>query len=178
MEGASQVGPHLHLAAGHHVPQRGDCDLRALFLWKHGHALGDAGDGLLGYLAALAAPHQGIRVQPGAQGLALLKAQGNFLQHLPVGAPHQDAHFVQPRQIVGHGPEATDEEVADGDVDARRTAQHLLQASQQRGVRRGVQDIQRVAPIGEQVCGIILGLLSARRRSPPARSPGHKPAPR
>ena len=45
-----------------------------LFLGEHGHALCDAGDGLLGYLASLAAAHEGVHVQPGTQGLVLLEA--------------------------------------------------------------------------------------------------------
>ena len=127
VEGATQVGSNLHLARGHHVPQLGHRSFRSLLLGESGDSLGDPCDGLLGYLVSLAAPNQCVRIQTGLQRLLLLEPHGNLLQHLPVGAPHQDAHLAQPRQVVGHRLEPADEEVPDGDVRPGRTAQHLLQ---------------------------------------------------
>ena len=145
MERASQVGSHLHLAQGHQVPQRGDGCLRVSLLRQRGHALRDVCDGVPRNLASLAAAHQCVCVEAGAQGLVLLKAQRHLFQRLPVCATHQDARLVQPRQVVGHGAEAADEEVADGDVGAGGAAQHLLEAGQQRGVCVGVEDVHGVA---------------------------------
>ena len=141
MEGASQVGPDLDFAEGHHVSQLGDGVLCALLLGQDGHALRDAVHRLLRYLGPLPALDQGVRIQSSAQGLVLLKAQGHFLQHLPVRAPDEDAHLVQPRQVLGHLLETADEEVADGDVGPGGAAQHLFEPCEERGVGLGVEDV-------------------------------------
>ena len=97
-------------------------------------------------LVPLSTLYQRVGVEPCPQRLRLLKAEGDLLQDMPVRAPHEDAHLVQPRQVVGHGLEAADEEVADGDVGPRGVAQHLLQPRQQRRVGRGVEDVQWFTP--------------------------------
>ena len=127
VERVLEVGADFHAVDGYHVAQAGDGGFGVFGLGQRSDALGYVGDRPLRYLGALSAPHHVVGFQTRLEGVGLSYAERDLFQDAPVGPADEDADLVQPGQVVRHRVEAGHEEVADRDVRARRTAQHLFE---------------------------------------------------
>ena len=148
---AAPVGPHLRPARGHHLAQQRHRPFRLGCLRQQRHRARDPVDGVLGDGRALPPLHQLVGVQPRPQRRRLLQVRGHRLEHLAVGAAHQNAHLLQPRQLAADGPEARHEEVPHRDVGTGGAVQHLPQAGQQIGVGGGVGECSWASGSGSMV---------------------------
>lgn len=107
-------------------------------LGQRGYAVHYVGYRTLLYLFVLTARHDVVAAQTRLDRLRLLQVEHHRFHHSAIAAPDEDANFIQLRQIVRDGFESVHKEVADRNIGARRTAEHLFEAGKQVGVGVGV----------------------------------------
>ena len=143
MQDAARIGADLEGAAGDEISEPADPGRCCVRLREPADPFGDGLDGAGGKGGPGAAADGGVSFEAGLERFGLLESARHLIKRRAVDVPHQNADFLERRQLVCDGLEARDEQVTDRDIRLDSAAEHLTEPFKKRRLSGRMEDVHR-----------------------------------